>query len=50
MIKVGKKWVGQNPTEQIKLERLRFHRRKAYRLAKGLSDGNKSLLEYKDEI
>lgn len=46
MRKIGGKWVGDNPTEQIKLEKARLLRRKAYKIFQSVDDGNRVLEEF----
>jgi len=46
MKKVGRRLVGENPTEQKKLEKMRYYQRKAYAMRKTIEDGNKMLDEF----
>jgi len=48
MKKVGRKWYGENPSEQLKLEKMRAHQRQAYRLRKCIADGNRTLEEFEE--
>ena len=46
MIKKGNKWYGATPSEQLRLEKMRAHRRKAYRCWKEIQKGNRCLDEF----
>lgn len=46
MKKVNGRWVGSNTAEQLKIDRSRWHSRRAYAIWQAVEDGNKTLLRY----
>ena len=43
-------WVADNESDQMKLETVRMLRRKAYALIKSIGSGNRSMMEFKENI
>jgi len=46
MKKIGRRLVGEDPTEEHKLEKMRHHQRIAYALRISIESGNKVLSQY----